>query len=172
LAFTADFSSSQSGLSATLSDQSTGAIDAITWHFGDGTSQTTAPGSSITHQYPGPSSYQVCLTATDSLGDGDVCETTECRLLTFTDSATTISPAANPLGLTVMPNPGQDYLRLQQATAQPLTVVIFDALGRPVWRGSLTREDTRIETAAWATGLYLLRVQGQAGQQAVRWWKR
>ena len=173
---TAAFSMSASRNVATFTDQSTGNIDELSWDFGDGTSLTSAAGVTLTHVYPGPSPYQVCLTAIDTLRSGDVCKSTDCRLLVIKEESgggggPTSVENTNPWGLTLAPNPGQAGFWLRQAQIRTLEILVFDAQGRQVQQRSFRAESLLIDTQAWSRGLYLIRFSDGKQQHSLTWWK-
>ncbi len=93
---TAGFSSSMSGLTATFTNNSTGATS-YSWDFGDGSNSTE---QSPVHTYAAPGDYTVVLTATGP-----------CGTATFTQTiGTNAAVAAN---FTVVPNSGCAALTVQ-----------------------------------------------------------
>ena len=66
----------------------------------------------------------------------------------------------------VVPNPVQDLatLRFDRPTTEPLTLLVFDQLGREVLRRHVpTGETPQFSTADWAVGSYVYQVRGAAG---------
>jgi len=79
------------------------------------------------------------------------------------EDTTSATPAGLPRAqgwqVRLHPNPGQEAFHLSQAQPEALTIQVFDLWGRKVWSGQSAQRDTRIEAAAWPSGMYLVRVQ-------------
>jgi len=90
------------------------------WNFGDGTTSTSMTG---THTFPGPGTYQVCLTITDGS-----CTDTDCVTVTVGSNTGngTICGCVNmatPAGAYLAPDCGTAYLVQYNSTNNTLTAV-------------------------------------------------
>lgn len=78
-AVNASFTTNISGNIATFVNTSTGnGTLSYTWSFGDGTGSTD---TNPTHTYASPGTYNVCLTATNTMPDGTSCSQTVCQTI-------------------------------------------------------------------------------------------
>lgn len=67
--------------------------------------------------------------------------------------------------LKAFPNPAQDQLQLVWEGPQAVPAEIWDATGQLRWRGQIHGTTQTVSTQSWASGLYLLRVQGRLAQR-------
>jgi PKD repeat protein len=79
----ANFQYSVSGQNVFLTDLSTGSdLDQIKWSFGDGNfTNFNNPGSTLTHPYAMPGTYEVCVYAMDFNGEQILCSDTLCQFV-------------------------------------------------------------------------------------------
>lgn len=71
---TTTFSSTATGITASFTETSPTNVHTWLWDFGDGTTDNT---QNPTHTFPGPGTYQVCLTVTSACGSGTFCDSVE-----------------------------------------------------------------------------------------------
>lgn len=116
----ADFNFTIIGLLVGFENLTVNDPDSQLWDFGDG---STATSFNVTHSFPSPAIYEVCLTSTNSLGEDSLCK--EVNLLpTSTDDL-------NALSYTLHPNPVEDYLYLNftETILPDLEIRVFNASG-------------------------------------------
>lgn len=77
---TADFSSTAICNTLSFTDLSVGnGTISTTWNFGDGTPPQSLPaGGNTTHTFSAAGNYNICLTALNTLSNGDTCSATKC----------------------------------------------------------------------------------------------
>jgi hypothetical protein len=68
----------------------------------------------------------------------------------------------------VYPTRATDHVVVQQATARPLSLTLFDEVGRPVYQQSGSQRTATVPTAGLPRGLYLLRLVGADGMRTTR----
>ncbi len=122
------------------------------WDFGDGsTSDSRYP----LHSFPGPGSYEVCLTVSNANGADESCQTIDI-LLTATDE-----PAAYwERGIRLFPNPAREVLHLQRAElSAPLRMEVVDISGRVLLQRTVAAgmAEATVEVSHLVPGLYFCR---------------
>ncbi len=122
------------------------------WDFGDGsTSDSRYP----LHSFPGPGSYEVCLTVSNANGADESCQTIDI-LLTATDE-----PAAYlERGIRLFPNPAREVLHLQRAElSAPLRMELVDISGRVLLQRTVAAgmAEATVEVSHLVPGLYFCR---------------
>ena len=132
-------------------------VDSLVWDFGDGaTSMQEMP----THRYGATGTYTVTLTAFGPCGTSTS---------TLSVEVTVVSVSALPAGasLRLYPNPtrGLTQLELAGLPAERVSVVIYDELGRAVWRARLGQASAfrqNLATEDFAPGVYVVEVRGES----------
>lgn len=149
---TANFTVSQTGLTATFTNTSTNASSYL-WDFGDGMTSTFA---NPIHTYASAGTYQVTLSATN-----------ECRTnqKTTTVGVTSLSDLSGHIGIRILPNPteGDFAVELNSRIVGNVQLVLFDAAGRMVKaQEALVKQgisQIEFENLNLPKGLYQLNVQ-------------
>jgi hypothetical protein len=132
------------------------------WDFGDGnTSTITTP----IHTFPFPGRYVVCLTAFNTCGDRQKCDTIATGNVSIEDPLAAF--------VKIFPNPASSsfFLQTQGIQLNQCRFELVDAQGRIVLsqeKEMLRRGEKLVfETASLSSGLYLLTIQSES-HQAVR----
>ena len=120
------------------------------WDFGDG---STSSLKDPLHKYDSPGTYLVCLTVSNAY-DSD----TICREVTVDAPNATEEPQPQVPAVKVWPNPARSgvVVELPQPSPRPVRLVLYDALGREVYR-MLSRAGDRqlfFDVSGWAGGVY------------------
>ncbi len=134
--------------------------------FGDGSPKVSGVFDSVSHTFPGPGSYQICLEINNIDG---TCTDTYCYIANLTSK--TGEPSAQAIQLEVFPNPAhaRAQVRVDHA-ATPRSAALFDIFGKIVWQKADPGASFDIETEALPAGVYLLQVvtdQGRAVRKLV-----
>lgn len=112
------------------------------------TSQSYTPSSS------GMYAVQVTL--------GGCTDTSTCNVIMVTGIA-----EANNFGLSIYPNPANEWINVENRTGQILSYEISDVLGKTVLSGRLMIGTSTIDVAKFANGLYFLKT-GKDGNQVMK----
>jgi chitodextrinase len=125
-----------------------GQIGGWHWDFGDG---TTGSGQNPSHTFPGPGSYQVCLTVYVFTSDNECCSVEVCTIIEVDcepDPKHRAQEQQNPEGeekdgpgnmidgqfntIEAYPNPAQDAMNINFIVEEngPVTMTIIDSKGR------------------------------------------
>lgn len=112
------------------------------------TSQSYTPSSS--------GSYAV------QVGLGICTDTSSCNVIMITGIA-----EANNFGLSIYPNPANEWINVENRTGQILSYEISDVLGKTVLSGRLIIGTSTIDVAKFANGLYFLKT-GKNGDQVMK----
>ena len=126
------------------------------WAFGDGSTSTL---KDPLHKYDAPGTYLVCLTVSNEY-DSD----TFCREVTVDAPNATEETGPQAPAIKVWPNPARSgvAVELPQPPARPVRLVLYDALGREVYR-TLSRAGERqlfFDVSGWAGGVYFGHLEG------------
>ncbi len=126
------------------------------WEFGDGSSSTdTWPA----HTFPGPGTYEACLTVSNANGID-----TKCKTLEFIEPVSTTRQAETAPLATAFPNPFRERFGLSlRAGWLPVqaSAVVYDAMGRPVFRQRLTAGFNTLDLSGRPAGVYTWRIEEQ-----------
>ena len=97
------------------------------WNFGDGSPVDNNQNPS--HTYAADSTYNVCLTVTDSCGN-----ITSCNNITVADTTTGISEPLTPGSVNIYPNPytGQTQITYSLTEKANVTLKVLNVLGKKV----------------------------------------
>lgn len=60
--------------------------------------------------------------------------------------------------LTLFPNPASQYVSLQLSTVNDYAITVLDAFGKTVYQNEMHTSSVQINTGAWATGTYFVKV--------------
>lgn len=140
-------------------DQSTFTPSLWLWDFGDGTTSTL---QNPTHVFQSNGNYVVCLSAGNTCGSNNTCDTVNITVVGIEEPAFGQS-------LELYPNPtnGQVFVKLQLPEALDLRVSIVDLLGREVRSyeelnvsGTYQRE---FNLSNLGKGIYMLRIESEQG---------
>jgi hypothetical protein len=142
------------------------ACDRVVWIFGhDNSTVTTFGNQSVTHTFPGPGEYDVCMTVYRTT------PTEECKLKV--QKQITIFPPGAPPALFPNPAGGELYLQLRQ-DHQSLRVEIFDMSGKELLDETTQGEAGQIiklPIEAFTEGLYTMRITAAENQWIRRFLK-
>ena len=124
------------------------------WDFGEGSSSTdTLPA----HTFPGPGTYEVCLTVSNANGSD-----TKCKTLEFTEPVTATQQAETAPLATAFPNPFRERFSLSlRAGWLPVqaNAVVYDAMGRPVLTQRLSAGFNTLDLSGHPAGVYTWRLE-------------
>ena len=121
-----------------------------TWDFGDGSATT---GLSPVHVYQTSGTFWVCVDAVDANGN----------VLTWCDSVNSNRMGSvglneiNKNTLIAFPNPANDQVTIKNIGVNQ-SVEIYSIEGKLIYTAISSTVDLQINTAAWNTGLYIVRV--------------
>lgn len=160
----AAFTESHIGMVYAFTDASTNAVS-WAWDFGDGNSSTT---QNPLHSYAVGGTYTVSLTVTGPSG---------CTATTTQNVSVPVGlEDANPMGITILPNPfGTEFwLEMQLETSGIVEIALLDLAGKTVaaYQETANAGKLKLHSAAFApdlsSGTYLLKVQANATTQCLR----
>jgi endoglucanase len=80
----------------------------------------------------------------------------------YGDSISAVQNVSARLPVRIFPNPANNYFICEAGNNQPVTVQVFDNTGRMVLQSNFINQTT-INTGAWATGMYIVKVVGTGG---------
>lgn len=146
--FTVD--STTSGGVAYITNNSTGA-SYYSWDYGDNTfGYSKDPGK---HAYAASGSYTICLTVYDS---AKTCSTKYCVTIKVVKTrAASVSETSKVSNIKIYPNPADAYF-LINTSGEIGTYEVVNLQGKSIASGVLNAE-TRVSTAEWSEGVYLVR---------------
>lgn len=140
-----------------FNNQSTGNPTSYAWNFGDnGSSNQTNP----SHSFSAMGNYKVCLTAINDCGTDSAC-----KIITVTNLNENNDWA---YAISLMPNPAADFTIVESGinNGSPVYWNLTDLTGRVVKPLHVTQEKRfTIDLAGLSTGIYLLRMSRENGQQ-------
>ncbi|MCK4748166.1 MAG: PKD domain-containing protein, partial [Bacteroidales bacterium] len=101
----------------------------LKWSFGDGTYDSTT--INPTHIYPGPGTYEVCLTI---LNSATGTEDEDCQMITVDAASFRKEIASGNVGLNAYPNPFSENTRIeiQLSENSEIDLSVYDLMGRKV----------------------------------------
>ena len=141
------FSFFQNGFTVNLSYTGS-AADSLHWDLGDGQG---ASGLNPVHTYSQNGSYTVCVTAFNSCGSEDTCETV---------TILSVGELGGQSSFSVYPNPAHDRV-IVEGLKSSSGYRLVNTLGTTVRKGMVAAGRTEIRLEALANGVYLLLVEGQ-----------
>ncbi|MBK6993981.1 MAG: PKD domain-containing protein [Lewinellaceae bacterium] len=136
--------------------------EASSLNFGDGSPLHPGVFDTVTHTYPAPGIYQICLEISNFAG---TCTDTYCFLVNFTSKTTDLD--VQQVQLEISPNPAHSLANVSVIGANPLQALLFDVFGKTVWEKRLLTSTFEVETEALPAGVYVLQVLTDKGM-AVR----
>jgi len=136
--------------------------EASSLNFGDGSPLHPGIFDSLTHTYPAPGIYQICLEISNFAG---TCSDTYCFVVNFTSK--TSDPGVPQIQLEISPNPAHKQAKVSVIGANPRQALLFDVFGKTVWQKRLLTATFEVETVALPAGVYVLQVLTDKGM-AVR----
>ncbi len=126
------------------------------WDFGEGSSSMdTLPA----HTFPGPGTYEVCLTVSNANGSD-----TKCKTLEFTEPVTVSQQVETAPLATAFPNPFRKRFSLSlRAGWLPVqaNAVVYDVMGRPVLTQRLSAGFNTLDLSGHPAGVYTWRLEEQ-----------
>jgi hypothetical protein len=138
-------------------------INSWFWNFGDPASgaENVSNIENPTHLFTAPGTYTVTLiVATDY---GIICKSDTISKEIYIDVCSDIDEATiEPQIAIVYPNPFSEYVAITPITNQPLTVIIYDFLGRIILEQTCVNTTT-INTTQFADGVYWYELHDNAG---------
>lgn len=155
-----------------FTDLTAGNPDSIQWIFGDGTTHTDLPGTSISHLYAIVDTYEVCLEVFTALPDSSFCRDTLCNVLNL--SSTGIDKIEEFKGWTVFPNPASTNITVafDEIPQHMASIEIIDSRGRLVfYTETRGKSYVLIDVSQLSRGLYLISVKGNRSRGISRWIK-
>jgi PKD repeat protein len=152
--------------------------DLVEWRFNDGTLGVSSDGDDvISHTFPGPGTYQVCVRVTRVASNGEICIHKVCKTVIIPVGITGESvQALNMAGeqvteriyvpeLTLYPNPndGRFALSIENPEGYSVSVNILDNMHRPV-KGVVIDQTTdlqriEIDLTEQAKGVYFIELR-------------
>ncbi|MDO8367752.1 MAG: PKD domain-containing protein, partial [Saprospiraceae bacterium] len=132
--------------------------EASSLNFGDGSPLHPGVFDTLSHTYPAPGIYQICLEISNFAG---TCTDTYCLLANFTSK--TSEPGKQSVQLEISPNPANSLAHVSVSGANPQQALLFDVFGKKVWEKTLLDSNFDIETGALPAGVYLLQVLTDKG---------
>jgi PKD repeat protein len=136
----------QSTYTFTANYTNTGASYA--WTFGDGGTSTQA---NPTHMYPGPGTYTVCLTVSQS-----GCSANSNSCVPVTIATTDVNRYANGKYIYMYPNPAQNSLTLT-CSSDIGNLIIFNAIGETVLQLNNAKSEEVINVSNFNSGIYFIK---------------
>lgn len=123
--------------------------------WGDG---NIGVGQNPTHTYAAAGTYTVCAYYFD-LADTANCNATYCEDLTVTSSSASIKEIAEPLSVSVYPNPAVNSIEI--SSTEPLeSFYIYNTLGTMVYSDRVQTTSAKVNISDLPKGVYLLRCNG------------
>jgi hypothetical protein len=117
---------------------------------------TTYRLSSNTFTVPTNGTYYIAWHAFSSTGSSSI------RVdLVNLGAATGINEATNAGGVKLFPNPAENVFAIQVKKYDNAMVRIFDVTGNEIYNAALNEMNTTVDVSNYASGLYLVKVEGQ-----------
>ena len=137
-----------------FTDLSTNGPTGWAWDFGDG---NTSGEQNPLHTYMETGDYEVCLTASNSAGSDESCNTFEVVIVDAQELAVA------PPRLTIFPSPAQDWANVQLdglVSVQTVELRVYNALGQELLRQPFSQAPQlySFQVADWQPGVYFLTV--------------
>ena len=149
------YTSTVAGHIATFTYTGSTGYDSLRWHFGDGTTSTTA---SPAHTYTLNGTYHACVYVYNSCGVDSFCTNVVIHPVSVTGAAFE--------ELKVYPNPGREMLVIEHAGIGS-TLRLMDMTGKEVYRGVVQSERWMVDVRMLPVGPYLLQVTDTEGNRRV-----
>ncbi|MBS1583990.1 MAG: T9SS type A sorting domain-containing protein [Bacteroidetes bacterium] len=127
--------------------------DSLKWTFGDA-QQTYTTGTTTSHTYAVPGTYNVCVTAYTTCDSNTYCHTVQV--------AVGVSNIAGMEHIIIYPNPSSDELHIDNA-AQGTKVRLFNVMGQMVYEGMIQGKNEAINISALKQGTYLITLTDSKG---------
>ena len=135
--------------------------EASSLNFGDGSPLHPGVFDTVTHTYPAPGTYQICLEISNFAG---TCTDIYCAIVNFTSK--TSDPGSLLVELEISPNPAHSQTKVGVIGANPRQALLFDVFGKTVWEKTNLDSNFEIETGGLPAGIYLLQVLTDKGMVA------
>ena len=137
----------------TFTDESTNNPTMWLWDFGDG---NTSDLQNPVHVYAAPNLYNICLTASNSVGADTACMEID---LMFTS----VSSVFAHLDLEVYPNPANAFVQFRlDGFSEPVELIIRNAIGQTVYQNELYNVRS-VNVNNWSGGIYLYQLKTKGG---------
>lgn len=144
-------------------------FNSCSWNFGDGSNivTTSSPNSTLSHFYPFPGTYTVCLTVHgDDLFYGNTFSNDTCIAITILGANLGLNQPTKQ-ALSVYPNPAHDWLYIQLPTNENTQGLrVFDMYGRVIQEVSLNQhhaETYSLKLPSVSAGIYTLKLETDRG---------
>ncbi|MBI3237506.1 MAG: T9SS type A sorting domain-containing protein [Flavobacteriia bacterium] len=154
---TVTYTENINGLDVSLAIVGTGtaAVPGYGVDWGDG---NIGVGQNPTHTYGAAGTYTVCAYFFD-LADTSSCNAQFCQDLTVTNSSASIKEIAEPLTVSVYPNPAVNSIEI--SSTEPLeSFYIYNTLGTMVYSDRVQTTSAKVNISDLPKGVYLLRCNG------------
>jgi len=149
------FTKQGTGFTYQFTSTATGTVDSLRWYFGDG---QTSIVSNPSHTYATGGNYTVSLVVYNTCGKDSMSQAVQ--VITGLQQIAATFP-----GLTLYPNPVQDYLLIDRAS-EGMEMQCFNVAGQLVLHQKLQAGSNRIATEALQSGMYLLKLRHPDGRTA------
>jgi len=117
--------------------------------------------SNLMYTPSNPGTYNVCLTAYDSLQN--ICDST-CYTL-VSDTLAGFSFEEEEIVFNIYPNPTQGVIHLDVSEDQISEIVLIDITGAILLQESITESTTEIDLSLYPKGMYFIHALGRKGQR-------
>lgn len=152
------FTETVTGLDVSLAIVGTGTATVPTYGADWGDGGIPSIGQNPTHTYTAAGTYTVCVYYFDLL-DTSSCNATFCNDITVTSSSASIKEIAEPLSVSVYPNPAVSSIEI--SSTEPLeSFYIYNTLGTMVYSDRVQTTSTKVNISDLPKGVYLLRCNG------------
>lgn len=132
--------------------------EASSLDFGDGSPIFPGVFDTLTHTFPGPGVYQICLEISDFAG---TCTDIYCFLVNLTSE--TAEPLQQSPVLEIFPNPTRTLAQVRIEYAKAQDAMLLDVFGKLVWQKAVSGTGFTIDAEPLPAGIYLLQVQTDRG---------
>ncbi len=133
-------------------------VEASSLNFGDGSPFYFGVFDTLTHTYPAPGIYQICLEISNFAGS---CSDTYCFTVNLTSA--TSEPQSAPVQLEILPNPAREQTQLRVNGGKLQALQLLDVFGKTVWTKSVSAVEFELNLRELPAGVYLLQARTDKG---------